>query len=287
METRYILGLVIGIFILLLLFIIITVVICPVVARKKLEKIKPDILSDTTPLSDDVIQSGKKLINDYSTYQGYINNLELSKTYNCSNSILSNAKTKKIQYVIKYSNIDYSKETLEQIDYIISYIELLNDFNKKINNLREKIIKKLPFFIKGFTNKDKLPYTLCGLDKSSLTISEPIFTFHYKSPAEKVTRTLDIKLDLQILNAIKAEINKKVEKTGHSKAQRSAMSNDLREAVKKRDNYTCCICGNSIYKEPNLLLEVDHIVPISKGGKTELNNLQTLCWRCNREKSNN
>lgn len=95
METRYILGLVIGIFILLLLFIIITVVICPVVARKKLEKIKPDILSDTTPLSDDVIQSGKKLINDYSTYQEYINNLELSKTYNCSNSILSNAKTKK------------------------------------------------------------------------------------------------------------------------------------------------------------------------------------------------
>lgn len=67
METRYILGLMIGIFVLLLLLIIITVVICPAVARKKLEKIKPDILSDTTPLSDDVIQSGKKLINDYST----------------------------------------------------------------------------------------------------------------------------------------------------------------------------------------------------------------------------
>ncbi|WP_294755493.1 HNH endonuclease signature motif containing protein, partial [uncultured Ruminococcus sp.] len=36
--------------------------------------------------------------------------------------------------------------------------------------------------------------------------------------------------------------------------------------------------------EPNLLLEVDHIIPIAKGGKTEANNLQTLCWRCNREK---
>lgn len=73
---------------------------------------------------------------------------------------------------------------------------------------------------------------------------------------------------------------------GHSKAQRSAMTNDLREAIKKRDNYTCCICGNSVFKEPNLLLEVDHIVPISKGGKTDASNLQTLRWRCNRAKSN-
>ena len=79
---------------------------------------------------------------------------------------------------------------------------------------------------------------------------------------------------------------KKVNKKGYSKTQRSAMTNDLREAIKKRDNYTCCICGNSVFNEPNLLLEVDHIISISKGGKTEASNLQTLCWRCNREKSN-
>ncbi|RAE55164.1 HNH endonuclease, partial [Burkholderia multivorans] len=38
--------------------------------------------------------------------------------------------------------------------------------------------------------------------------------------------------------------------------------------------------------EPHLLLEVDHIKPISKGGLSEIENLQTLCWRCNRSKSN-
>ena len=43
---------------------------------------------------------------------------------------------------------------------------------------------------------------------------------------------------------------------------------------------------NMAIEEPNLLLEVDHIVPVSKGGKTEADNLQTLCWRCNRSKSN-
>jgi 5-methylcytosine-specific restriction endonuclease McrA len=62
------------------------------------------------------------------------------------------------------------------------------------------------------------------------------------------------------------------------------MTADLREAVKQRDNYTCQKCGNSVLKEPNLLLEVDHIIPVAKGGKTEPDNLQTLCWRCNRAK---
>lgn len=77
-----------------------------------------------------------------------------------------------------------------------------------------------------------------------------------------------------------------MDKKEFSTAQRQMMTNDLREAIKKRDNYTCCICGNSVFNEPNLLLEIDHIVPISKGGKTEASNLQTLCWRCNRSKSN-
>ena len=69
--------------------------------------------------------------------------------------------------------------------------------------------------------------------------------------------------------------------------QRRLATLALKETIKMRDDYTCCECGNSIYKEPNLLLEVDHIIPVSKGGKTEPDNLQTLCWKCNRTKSNN
>ena len=45
------------------------------------------------------------------------------------------------------------------------------------------------------------------------------------------------------------------------------------------------ICGNSTFSEPNLLLEIDHIIPVAKGGATIEENLQTLCWKCNRSKS--
>ena len=81
-------------------------------------------------------------------------------------------------------------------------------------------------------------------------------------------------------------ISQKLAKQEFMKTQRRLVTPAMRESIKIRDNYTCCKCGNSIYNEPNLLLEVAHIIPISKGGRTELNNMQTLCWKCNREKSN-
>ncbi len=62
------------------------------------------------------------------------------------------------------------------------------------------------------------------------------------------------------------------------------MTQKLRNHIKETDNYMCQICKNSLSIEPNLLLEIDHIMPISKGGITEMSNLQTLCWKCNRKK---
>lgn len=54
----------------------------------------------------------------------------------------------------------------------------------------------------------------------------------------------------------------------------------LKWKVFARDNYTCQRCG---IRED---LEVDHIRPVSKGGRDSLKNLQTLCKRCNVKKGN-
>jgi 5-methylcytosine-specific restriction endonuclease McrA len=66
--------------------------------------------------------------------------------------------------------------------------------------------------------------------------------------------------------------------------QRALMTSRLRKQIKERDGYTCKHCGLSVSEEPHLLLEIDHIIPVSKGGLTTESNLQTLCWRCNRSK---
>lgn len=60
----------------------------------------------------------------------------------------------------------------------------------------------------------------------------------------------------------------------------------LRFRVMSRDSFKCCFCGASPAKDPSVELHVDHIKPWSKGGITELDNLQTLCSKCNQGKSN-
>ena len=60
----------------------------------------------------------------------------------------------------------------------------------------------------------------------------------------------------------------------------------LRFKVIQRDNHKCCICGRSPATTPGLELQVDHIIPWSKGGETTMDNLQTLCRECNLGKSN-
>lgn len=53
----------------------------------------------------------------------------------------------------------------------------------------------------------------------------------------------------------------------------------LRDVVFRRDGFKCRYCG-----EANTLLECDHVVPVSRGGSNELENLVTACKPCNRSK---
>lgn len=65
--------------------------------------------------------------------------------------------------------------------------------------------------------------------------------------------------------------------------ERAKMTHSLRYDILTRDNYRCQICGSTA--QDGVKLHVDHIIPVSKGGKTEPSNLRTLCDRCNLGKS--
>jgi len=53
-------------------------------------------------------------------------------------------------------------------------------------------------------------------------------------------------------------------------------------SVLEKYNYTCLCCGK---KEPEILITLDHIVPLSKGGEHTLSNVQPLCKSCNSSKN--
>ena len=65
--------------------------------------------------------------------------------------------------------------------------------------------------------------------------------------------------------------------------ERQQISGDVRHAVYVRDNYRCRMCGKG---DEDYDLQIDHIKPVSKGGTNDMNNLQTLCEDCNKEKGN-
>lgn len=66
--------------------------------------------------------------------------------------------------------------------------------------------------------------------------------------------------------------------------KRLSLSNKLRFEVFKRDGFHCVYCGSH---PPTVVLECDHVIPVSKGGLNEIDNLVTSCFNCNRGKFNN
>jgi len=65
-------------------------------------------------------------------------------------------------------------------------------------------------------------------------------------------------------------------------SHKSKVDKAIRIKVLERDNYKCVLCGRSA--RDGVVLEVDHIIPRAKGGGNNIENLQTLCFDCNRGK---
>lgn len=63
-------------------------------------------------------------------------------------------------------------------------------------------------------------------------------------------------------------------------SQSRNISSTTKKIVYSRDGGICQCCGGSE------LLEYDHIIPFSCGGESDASNIQLLCRKCNRSKSN-
>jgi 5-methylcytosine-specific restriction endonuclease McrA len=86
-------------------------------------------------------------------------------------------------------------------------------------------------------------------------------------------------LEKQVREEVRDELEKEL--YGVQSDSRESIPRNVKKEVWNRDDRKCVKCGS----QKNL--EFDHIIPVSKGGSNTARNVQILCKKCNREKSNN
>ena len=100
------------------------------------------------------------------------------------------------------------------------------------------------------------------------------------------TPKLDLKQRAELCRICEEKISEFIEKRGDSiwdyrSLDLSEVTDDLRYRVLKEGDSRCALCGARGKDTP---LDIDHIIPRSKKGKTVYENLQVLCAKCNRTK---
>lgn len=87
----------------------------------------------------------------------------------------------------------------------------------------------------------------------------------------------------EIFDLSNSDENIEVNKFGVNKKsirdERAKLTPKIRYQALKKYNYTCQYCGRTA--SDGVKLHVDHIIPVSRGGKTEMDNLTVACEECN------
>lgn len=209
-------------------------------------------------------------------------------TVTVSAQVFGSAENNPMEYIIKYFYPDRSQyeKQIDNLRILIEELETLKEAKVIIENYKKEYaeyIEDVPSFVLEL-DEDGF-YSRLGLATIDESVLEIEYRFEYTSDGGRAGRSFGVSMTEEMIAELINQLENKLTMVSQIREQRALMTQKLREFIKKRDNYTCCICGNSVEKEPNLLLEIDHIIPISKGGLTEESNLQTLCWKCNRAKS--
>ena len=209
-------------------------------------------------------------------------------TAEVSAQVFASAENNPIEYIVKnfYPNKDLYHEQIQKLQLLVEELETLREAKGIIENYKreyQRYIVGVPSYV--LDNDEDGFYSRLGFANISESVLTVEYKFSYTSGGGFAQRSFTVPMTEETIVELINILQGKLTMASFSKEQRALMTTKLRQQIKERDGYTCKLCGNSIYKEPNLLLEIDHIIPVAKGGCTVPENLQTLCWKCNRNKS--
>nr|WP_317983938.1 HNH endonuclease signature motif containing protein [Nocardia colli] len=206
--------------------------------------------------------------------------------HNCSLQVARAASADPIKYVMKYFNIKPTETDLADVENLGDGITRLEDAVTNLGQREASITQSIspPKFIMKHYAGEFMKHV--GVELSPITVPYPVYVFEYVSAGGNSSQRTTVTLNRETIDAMIESMSEKIKFRRSVAGQRALMTSKLRTMIKERDRYTCRYCSVSLAAEPHLLLEVDHVMPVSKGGLTAPDNLQTLCWRCNRTKSN-
>jgi len=189
-----------------------------------------------------------------------------------------------IKYLMKYFSIKADQRTLAEVQQLSEDISRLEE---AVSNVRQResaiavMIDPPKFILKRYAAEF---WNEVGVRLSPIFVPYPQYKFQYTSAGGNSGQTAAVELNTPTLDALSSTLVEKIRWAKSAAGQRALMTASLRKHIKDRDRHTCQYCGISVAAEPHLLLEIDHILPVSKGGLSTPDNLQALCWRCNRTK---
>ena len=180
------------------------------------------------------------------------------------------------------TNFENHEKLIRQIQY-----------NRKQMQRYQSELSALPDYMSAQdARRNKVPYSFCKRVERKLSENElknavvsPNFLCIacYTSPqgrnAYQKESRYTYKQFFDLYNTTRQEMMWRQTRQGNAEYERSKMNSSIRYDILKRDHFRCVICGRSA--EDGVKLHVDHIIPVSKGGKTEYSNLRTLCDTCN------
>lgn len=185
--------------------------------------------------------------------------------------------------VIKYYIENNKRDLRTNIENSIFNVSLLDSYEKEVQNILNKPFKnKTKYSDKKYKAIENTVLKRLIHTKKDFVINVHLEVYYRSNGGNVFDNRLGYRKYEELLNLYKEwENGNKYEIT--KREERKIMNDDIRYNVLKRDNFTCQKCGAS--NKDGAKLEVDHIIPVAKGGKTIMSNLQTLCDRCNNGKS--
>lgn len=213
-------------------------------------------------------------------------NYQARNVHNCSLQVVRNASADPIKYLMKYFNIKATEEHLAEVERLCETASRIEDTVENLRAREASIVDGFvpPKFIRKHYSKQLMAHA--GVELSPITVTHPEYVFEYVSAGGNSAQRTTVTLNRATTDALIEVLGNKIRWRKSAAGQRSLMTARFRNYIKERDGYACKKCAVSVADEPHLLLEVDHIIPVSRGGLSQESNLQTLCWRCNRTKSN-